>query len=322
MNESMNIVIAINRAYIRYAYVMLKSLLIHNSDPMHVYIFHHDLEKKDETIFDTLTNSHSVTFHFVYITDDFLPPQEALDANLWGIETYFRLLLNDLLPSTLARALYIDSDMIINGSLTDFYYQNLGNKKLAACNDFTSQPPFGDYRDETFANIMTGDSIYFNAGFTLFDLNALRSDNSFAHYMDVAKQLNYRIDFPDQDLLNYCHYKEVKICDAFTYNLYARRAFTDYNMNYQNVKETVKVIHYATSKPWQGNCFHCDIEQLWWDYAKLTPFYNELMEEFVTQTINDHTLFRYSSELASENDQLYQIIQQYDTILKAKGINI
>lgn len=320
MKEPMNIVIAINRAYIRYAYVMLKSLLMHNPSHIHVYILHHDLKKADENIFKTLADSYSVTFHYLYVSDEYLPPKEALDANSWGIETYFRLLLADLLPAKTDRALYIDSDMIINGSLEEFYYQELGEKKLAACADFTSQPPFHDYRDEIFKDIMSGDSIYFNAGFTLFDLKALRLDNSFKHYMEVAQKLQYRIHFPDQDLLNYCHHKEVRICDAFTYNLYARRAFTDHQMTYADVKDKVRVVHFAASKPWQGNCFHCNIEQLWWDYARLTPFYTELMEEFVEQSINDITLFRYSSELAAENAQLYQIIDQYDKILKAKGI--
>lgn len=322
MDDSMNIVIAINKAYIRYAYVMLKSLLIHNSSQIQVYVFHHDLSNSDEPILKELETCYPVTLHYVYVSDDYLPPKEALEANSWGIETYFRLLLTDLLPTDIHRALYIDSDMIINGSIKEFYAQELSSKKLAACKDFTSQPPFGDYRDDIFKDIITADSSYFNAGFTLFHLDALRQEFDFKRYMDVAKQLDYRIQFPDQDLLNYCHHDDVKLLDPFRYNLYARRAYTDYNLDYSYVKEHVTVVHFATSKPWQGNCFHCDIEQLWWDYAKMTPFYTDFLEQMVKETISDSTIFQYASELESENKQLYQITEQYDTILKAYNIQI
>lgn len=322
MNNQMNIVIAINKSYIRYAYVMLKSLLINNPSPVHVYVFHHDLTASDEPVLRELEHSYTVCIYYVYVSDNYLPSKEALAANSWGIETYFRLLLTDLLPAHLDRALYIDSDMIINGSIKEFYYHELGPKRLAACRDFISQAPFHDYRDELFKNIIVDDQAYFNAGFTLFDLNALGQDYNFKHYMDVAKQLNYQIHFPDQDLLNYCHHDDVLLLDALKYNLYARRAYTDYHLHYNDVKEQVTVIHYATSKPWQGNCFHCDIEQLWWDYAKMTPFYIEFMEQMVTEVINDTATFQYTSELQNENHQLYQIISQYETILNAYNINL
>lgn len=86
------------------------------------------------------------------------------------------------------------------------------------------------------------------------------------------------------------------------------------------MKDTVHVIHYATSKPWNGNCLHCDIEQLWWDYAKLTPFYNEFLEQMVYETINSTEVFQYVTALQQENKQLYQIISQYDALLQKKGI--
>ena len=212
--------------------------------------------------------------------------------------------------------------MIINKSLTDFYYCDLGDKKLAACRDFTGTPPYNDYRQELFADILavSPDFLYFNAGITLFHLNALRPAYNFAYYMDIAKQLDYKIQFPDQDLLNYCHWNETLFFNENKYNLYARRAYTDLGLTLQNVKDTVHVIHYATSKPWNGNCLHCDIEQLWWDYAKLTPFYNEFLEQIVYETINSTEVFQYVTALQQENKQLYQIISQYDALLQKKGI--
>lgn len=322
MSSTMNIAIAVNKSYIKYAYVMLTSLCIHQNEFLDVYVLHHDLSSNDQAILSPLSTQYPITIHFIHVPNHLLPPTEVLNANSWGIETYFRLLLVDLLPSTLERALYIDVDMIINQSLTDFYFCDFGNAKLAACRDFTGTPPFTDYRQELFADFISPDFVYFNAGLTLFHLNALRSTYNFAYYMDIARQLDYKIQFPDQDLLNYCHWNEVLLFNENKYNLYARRAYTDLGATLQTVKKTVHVIHFATSKPWNGNCFHCNLEQLWWDYAKMTPYFTEFLEQLVYETINSTETFQYVTELQQENEQLYKIIAQYETILQKKGIVI
>ena len=322
MSSVMNIAIAVNRAYVKYAYVMLTSLCQHQNEQLNIYILHHDLVAEDQDLLSPLIKEYSITLHFIYVPDHLLPPPEVLRANSWGVETYFRLLLVDLLPDTLDRALYIDVDMIINKPLNDFYFCELGSNKLAACRDFTGTPPFEDYRQELFAELISPDFIYFNAGITLFNLSVLRPFYNFAYYMDTAQKLDYKIQFPDQDLLNYCHWNEVLLFDENKYNLYARRAYTDQGATLQSVKQTSHVVHFATAKPWQGNCFHCELEQLWWDYAKQTPFYTEFLEQMVYETINSNEVFTYVSSLQKENEQLYQIISQYDTLLQKKGITI
>lgn len=320
-NNSMNVVIAVNREYLKFSYIMLNSFFLNNPVSADIYVIHHDLTDQDETFFDSLKEQYSAAFHFLYASDDLLPPAEFLSANSWGIETYFRLLIMDLLPEHVDRALYIDSDMIINQSIQDFYFCDLNGKRLAACKDMISQPPFHDYRDQTFQNFISNGFRYFNAGFTLFNVKALRGEFSFQTYMDTAKSLNYQLQFPDQDLLNYCHYNDILFFDELKYNLYARRAYTDHGIRYEHVKKNTAVIHYASAKPWHGNCFHCDIEQLWWDYAKLTPFYSSLMEQTLRQVMCDDTTFCYVNELEAQRRQLYQIIEQYETILNKAGIH-
>lgn len=316
----MNIVIAVNRRYVRYSYIMLTSLLINNPEPVHVYVLHHDLAEADVQTFSMLSNAYPVTFHYCYLDDSLLPPAEVRATNSWYLETYFRLAILDVLPETADRALYIDSDMIINQSLSDFYYCDFNGKRIAACKDFICNAPFGDYRDDTFKDIIPEGFTYFNAGLTLFHLDSLRSEYNFKRYMNAAVELNYRIQFPDQDILNYCHRNDVLFFDAMKYNLYARRAYTDHNMHYDDVKQNATVIHYATAKPWQGNFLHCDIEQLWWDYAALTPFYHEILAETMHEIMTDNTVNTYLHELQQENQQLYHILDQYEYLLKKSGI--
>ena len=98
-SEPIHLVIAINQKYIRYAYVMLTSLLLHTSCDVHVYVLHRELNAADQQTFDTLTHSYPVTFHFIHVPDALLPPQKVLATSAWGAEAYFRLAITDLMPS-------------------------------------------------------------------------------------------------------------------------------------------------------------------------------------------------------------------------------
>ena len=131
-SEPIHLVIAINQKYIRYAYVMLTSLLLHTSCDVHVYVLHRELNAADQQTFDTLTHSYPVTFHFIHVPDALLPPQKVLATSAWGAEAYFRLAITDLMPSCVDRALY-PSMIFISATLK-------GKRLLHARKSFTNLP--------------------------------------------------------------------------------------------------------------------------------------------------------------------------------------
>ena len=320
MNRSpMNLVIAINSSYVKYAYVMLFSLLTNNPVPVHIYVFHHELTSEDEDSLRQLSSRFSAVFHFVYVPDELLPSKEILATSGWGIEAYFRLAITDLLPPDVERALYLDTDMIVNASITDFYRCGMKGCVIAACKEFTCTPPFGNYRDTLFAPLFADGFCYFNSGTILYDLTLLRQKYSFHTYMETARSLNYEIQYPDQDLLNYCHYRETLFVDTFKYNLNARYGFDDYGIDYNTLKQNGIIVHYASSKPWRGNFLHYNVEQLWWDYAKGTPFYRQLLEEALRENIMDSPLNIYITDLLQQNNELYARIDQYEHLLAQTG---
>ena len=104
--------------------------------------------------------------------------------------------------------------------------------------------------------------------------------------------------------------------DPKVYNLPARTAYTAHNLHYETVRTQAAIVHFCGSKPWEGNCFHCDIEQLWWDYAKDVPFYEDLMEHTLHEIVTDPTVINYISNLRLEHKQLLDIIEKYEIILE------
>lgn len=323
MNQSpINLVIAINRSYVKYAYVMLFSFLTNNPAPVHIYVFHHELTSEDEAAFMPLSTQFSAVFHFIYVPDELLPSGEVLATSAWGIEAYFRLAITDLLPPDVERALYLDTDMIVNAPITDFYWCDMKDYIIAACKEFVCTPPFGNYRDRLFAPLFEDGFSYFNSGTILYNLTRLRSKYSFHTYMETARSLNYEIQYPDQDLLNYCHHGETLFVDTFKYNLNARYGLDDYGINYDALKQNGIIVHYASSKPWRGNFLHYNVEQLWWDYAKGTPFYRQLLEEALRENIMDSPLNIYIADLLRQNNELYALIDRYEHLLAPTGGNL
>ncbi|MCR5094837.1 MAG: hypothetical protein K6B72_12795, partial [Lachnospiraceae bacterium] len=52
---------------------------------------------------------------------------------------------------------------------------------------------------------------------------------------------------------------------------------------------------------------HYDIEQLWWDYAKLTPCYLDLLEAFQKSVMADTSVERQIRALADDNQKMIGI---------------
>ena len=300
---NMNIAISLNSKYLRYAYVMLTSLFLQHPDTsIRVFALHMNLSQSEQNTLSLLAQTHGNSLHFIKINpEDFsssLPTTE-----MWSLETYFRLQLIDKLPSLIDRILYLDIDMIICGSLLELYQQDFENNLFCVCKDMSTEAPFTDIRANLFHPLLDKGFVYFNAGIMLWNIAALRNHYSFDYYMKLAKDLNYQILAPDQDLLNLAHWNQVKFVDEYKYDLFARLAY-NHGVTYEDVKREVHVVHFAGFKPWNGEYVHYNIEKIWWDYAKLTPFYHEFLEEFLDSSLTSVTVQDTIEKLIQEKQNL------------------
>ncbi len=301
--DRINIATALNSKYMRYTYVMLTSLFMNQPDAdIHVYLLHSDLTDSDQIHLQNLAKEYSHTIHFLKI-DESAFPADLPTTSMWSLETYYRLMLLDILPKDVDRLLYLDVDMIINKPIRDLYFTDFEGGNFCVCKDMTVDFPVGDSRDIIFKEHITNGFTYFNAGMMLWNISHLRGEYSFAKYMALAKALDYKMLAPDQDLLNYSHWNQLKFVDEYQYDLFSRLAY-NHDIHYEDVKNETTIIHFAGSKPWEGECVHYDIEQLWWDYAKKTPFYAELMEEFLHACINNPQIYNTMSTLSAEKKNL------------------
>lgn len=319
----MNVATSLNRNYIRYTYVMLSSLFQNNTfEPITVYLLHSELTEDDLKLFQSLADRFGNTICSLRLSrNDF--PDELPVTDSWTLEAYYRLTLLDVLPMDMDRLLYLDVDMIINKSLQELYTMDFEGAEFIVCKDMTVSLPFSDLRQELFQYQIAQGFTYFNSGMMLWNLPLLRSSYSFSSYMELASTLHYMLFAPDQDLLNFIHWDRVKFVDEQVYNLFSKVAYLN-GFTYEQVKKQTAIVHYAGYKPWQGCFVHYDTEHLWWEYAKDTPFYHEMLESFVFTCLNDASIFRSLLEADKEQNrlrteltksvelckQLYQLIPQ------------
>lgn len=127
-------------------------------------------------------------------------------------------------------------------------------------------------------------------------------------YVKFFESYSYEMDFPDQDILNYVHWKKVGYAEKNKYNFGARSGHKK-GWVYEDVKEKVAIVHFTEDKPWTNGDFHYDIEKLWWEYAKKSTFYNQLSFDFITDSMTNNDIETYVKELKDCNAELLDMIE-------------
>ena len=297
----MNVVISINKKYVPIAYVMMTSLFKNNgSEAIDLYLLHSELEEEDLYSLRKLADIYGNRLIPLYVDREVFP-KDLPTSKLWSIETYYRLVLLKLLPDYMERILYLDVDIIVQDDLRDLYYGDFNGNHFIACDD---ADPYGKNfpgRKEMFHEAFEEGYRYFNAGVMVWNLSFLRENYTAEDYFELAARYDFKLTAVDQDLLNLMHWGHITYADG-RYNYFARIR-SNAGDGIEDARKAA-VIHYLSEKPWNADGYHYPIEKIWWEYARETPYYEELLEAFLEKTLTDQTIFLHASELNRINNEL------------------
>ena len=212
-----------------------------------------------------------------------------------GVETYYRFLIQDLLYFY-DKVLYLDSDIIIEEDISELYNTEVGTSLLAAVKDldFLGNLNMKDGLRMEYAKDVLNLSNpydYFQAGVLLFNTKEMRSFHTVDEWLNLAS--NNELIYNDQDVLNSECQGRVKFLD-FSWNVMndcADRIAKVFSVapahifeEYLTSRSCQRIIHYAGfEKPW--NTIPCDQGCVYWQYARNTPFYEELIAKKHTASI-------------------------------------
>ncbi len=314
----MNIAVQFDKNYLIYAGVMMTSLCVNNQGHVELYVLNAALTTEDFDRLKYMLKDYDVTIHDLKVVkgdfDERLPVSED-----WTIETYFVLKLSDLLPMDIERILFLDDDIIINGPIDELYNMEFNGMDILAAPDGNGDNSLSILSEKQFqmlSGLYGEDYIYFNSGVMLMNIKQIREKYNYSNYKEAMEQWDYELTAPDQDLLNYVHGGHVGYLDWKKYDLFAQGAHK-IGMTYDDVKGTAAIVHFGGSKPWYSKlAMHFDIEKLWWDYARLTPYYEELASEFISTTLDNAGFENLINSVFEENGNLRELLNRCTEMLK------
>ena len=236
------IVVAVNRNYIKPMSVMLTSVLRNNLEYKIVFnIFQDDFSEEDkEGVNNKFKKYSNLTLRYITITNEIFEGLPTLEHI--SLSTYYRILAPKLLPEY-DKIMYLDSDLVVDGNILEFWDINIDRYVVAAVREESIQS-----NEERLGIPMN--QKYFNAGVLLINSKKIRDENYFDVIMDYMIKNKEILLFSDQDALNAIFYnKWLEIDEKWNYHNY----FVDMKKSKLELikKDNPVIIHYTGPiKPW------------------------------------------------------------------------
>jgi len=230
---------------------------------IHFFIFISGKCRIDDNEMDRFARQYGCLVSILSVNED---AQKSLPTNkLWSTAIWYRFLMADYLAGKIDRLLYLDSDIICNGSLDAFIDLDLQGNIAAAAHERASE--WWRERAETlnYSGIASG---YFNTGVIYFDLRKWTGLNVTSQILsllqndDVVKKLT----FYDQDLFNLVLCKKVLPLDG-KYNVQFSINRVLKNTQQPDIAGAALIHYIGPTKPWfsWATC-----------YEACKPFWNAL----------------------------------------------
>lgn len=238
-------------------FVSLYSLLVNNPQRRwHVTII---CDTPDETFAAHLTWLRRQQQN---LEDVALRPLAELGADATGLPvmrhltaaTYYRLWISHAVPADADRALYLDCDTVVRGSVEPLLGVDLGNCILAAADNGMGG---ADGAKLGLPKAVT----YFNAGVLLIDLDRWRASDAEMRVRRFIATHPHKLKWADQDALNAVLYGErLKVAQTFNWQDGRIRGWR------------AAVRHYAGArKPWNETAIPLPT-LAYWRYRQRTPY--------------------------------------------------
>ena len=215
---------------------------------------------------------------------------DGQNIGMWGKEislTHYIYLLAPLVLDV-DKVIYLDTDMIVNTDLSVVYNINMEEKLLA----MGAPRGFEEMGDDVS-----------NSGFVILNLEQWKKEDTLNTLLEFGRNLE-RCLFCDQNLLyqyfTRIHKNRLLLVEK-EYNIFPQ-LFPELSLN------DIKILHYTGYehiKPWIDIKDKQRFGNLWWYYARKTPFYErcllkiveleteELLKNTKILTVSKFTYYRY-----------------------------
>ncbi|GHV57734.1 hypothetical protein FACS1894182_07400 [Bacteroidia bacterium] len=263
-SHSIEICFASTGNYAPFVATTALSIIENTTEHINFHVLTENFKENDKNILIKFIQDKNHSIDFIDISNE-LKVFQGMELSCW--KSYIicaRILIPQLFFNT-SKAIYLDSDIIVDCDIKELWDVDLKEFTIAAAQDYLT------VKDTNIIDLhLSPEHIYFNSGVLLFDCNKFR-EKSVTQKIFKLLQSNTHLKYPDQDILNICFDNNNYMPLDKTYN-----SLVFYNI--YNQQNTPKIIHYVMAKPWvTKDCFYSEI---FWHYAEQTPYYEQIKRMF------------------------------------------
>lgn len=289
--SSIPIVFAADNNYVPMLATTIFSLLS-NANPNHTYdivVLEKDISPRNQLLMTSfLSRFDNARVRFCDVSGSVRAYNLRTNNEHISVETYYRFLVQDALPGY-DKVIYLDSDLIVCGDVAELFNTELGTNLVAAARDidFLGNLNMPDGKRMIYAREILGMENpydYFQAGVLVLNTAQMRRLHPIERWLEIASDSDYIYD--DQDILNAeCQgrvnyldnaWNVMNDCGGRIRKVFSFAPAQIYDA-YIDAYHHPKIIHYAGfEKPWKPG--RCDYSELYWSYARQTPFYETLLK--------------------------------------------
>ncbi len=269
------IVFGIDKSYILQVFTVMHSILKNSKAGIHFIVLSKDqIEEYTNELVAILEKRYgSFVFEIRRVNEGVFDRVRIYHRRL-SQASYFRLLIPQIVKEY-DRCIYLDSDVLVNGDIEDFFNVDLEGFYLAGVRDCHLSRRNNDLvvSKHQIKMHLASTEEYINAGVLVMNLKKMRNDNLTAKFLRQAEQENL---YEDQDVLNLCCYGAKKIL-PLKYNVFhhysgiaMKQLFegpytrSEFEFDWNNPF----IIHMAEEyKPWVNRKYKKSSQ--WWELAEL-----------------------------------------------------
>jgi len=296
INENCKNVIAMSSSneYVPYLSVYLISI-IKNSNPQNFYdivILESDITTENKKRIQALTNTKNISIRFFNVNELFENIDLYISYAYFTKQCYYRLALGKIFADY-EKVIYTDIDLICTQDIYELFNVDMNNYPLAACEEilWTNETRKGISQlglnvENYIHNIVGCTDKYYNTGVIVVNIPEFNKVADFNTLIEIA--LNNKFINQEQCVLNRVFNEKIFTLEAsYNFEIYSRifngkeKTFTEYM---EKIDEA-KIYHYLTvHKAW----FNPELPKgyLWWQYARISTYYEEILKRMCTNTIN------------------------------------
>ncbi|MBO7529035.1 MAG: hypothetical protein J6T37_04080 [Bacteroidales bacterium] len=270
---TIHILLTLNNAYLEPSIVTLNSLFSNNrTECFHIHIIHYDLTIESQNKLYSFVTKNASLCSFYMITDIEWANGKT---RYWDKIILLKLFAWQVIPPPIKRVIYLDSDVVVLGSIRELWDLQIGNHYFVMRGNTELTDLSGVYAKHS----ATGHTnyvikrnrydIHYNAGVIVMNLDILRNENPQWKQFFLANY--YRLFCPEEHLIGMLWYERILQLEDKWNHIAQAHSYTK-----------PIIIHYIP-KPWSDNrepyylqeyLQYCDIPECNHLYNKLLPRIN------------------------------------------------